>query len=95
MPILLRVGLLREPYLLAVLVVDVLDGLEETGYHFLAVLPLYLRVVLDLLHEQPGEGGGEVLDVALQVSDAVDRGRPHLRRREMCDEDEFVVDVPA
>jgi hypothetical protein len=55
-----------------------LDCLEEAGDHFLYVLALDFEVVPALLHEEPGEGGGVVLEVALQVGDAVDGGAPEL-----------------
>lgn len=95
LPIFLRVGLFYEFYLFAVLAIDVFNGLEETWDHLLNVLLLDLRVVLDLLHEQPSKGWGKVLNVSLKIGNAVDGRGSYLCRLEVGDEYELVVYVPT
>lgn len=91
----LRVGLLVESNLLPILTIDVLDGLKETRDHLLDILPLYLWVILDLLHEQPRESRGEILDISLKISYAVYGWGANPSRREVCNEYKLIIDIPA
>ena len=73
--VLVGIAELMEAHALALsLALAAFHRLEKAGNHFLDVLALDFAVVLGLLHEKPGEGGGEILEVSLEVSDAVDGG---------------------
>jgi len=71
--VLLGIAVLVETHSLALpFGLAALHRLKKTRNHFLDVLALDFAVVLGLLQEKRGEGGSIILEISLEVCDAVD-----------------------